>query len=263
MLKPTPARVILALLGGLALILIAAWSSGLHHQICKEAQTNQENCATYNLAPFVIIQIFKALDAASVAITALATVAIGWFTFTLWRATTGTLKVALDSVQLAREEFLSTQRPKIKLKHFWLANDNIWNEKPVIVNFWVVNTGTSNAIGHLIGLRHFVIHKNESLPIDPTIPTLTPIGGRPLIPGLNWQYHNIDTKIIITRAQADDIRQSKRDLYFIGYISYFDGAGRMRITGFCRKLQVPERDWSDISKCRFYVEMDPDYEYED
>ena len=131
MLKPTPARVILALLGGLALILIAAWSSGLHHQICKEAQTNQENCATYNLAPFVIIQIFKALDAASVAITALATIAIGWFTFTLWRANTGTLKVVLDSVQLAR------------------------------------------------------------------------------------------------------------------------------------KLQAPERDWSDISKCRFYVEMDPDYEYED
>jgi len=178
-------------------------------------------------------------------------------------AAEGAARASSDQAQFAREEFLYTQRPKMRLKHFWLSNDNIWNEKPIIVSFWCVNTGTSNATGQQIGLRHFVVDKNERLPIDPDIPTLVQIGGIPLTPGLNWQFPNIDTKTILTRGQADDIWRGKCDLYFIGYISYFDGAGRMRITGFCRKLKVPEKDWGDIRKCRFQVEKDPDYEYED
>jgi hypothetical protein len=85
MLKPTPTRVTLALLGGLLLILIAAWSSDFHGEICEQPKPDQEHCTRYNLAPFLIIEDFKALDTASVAITSLATAVIAWFTRTIWK----------------------------------------------------------------------------------------------------------------------------------------------------------------------------------
>ena len=53
-------------------------------EICE---TGQKDCATYGLTPFLLIKIGKSLDAMSAAITAVATVVIGWFTITLAKST--------------------------------------------------------------------------------------------------------------------------------------------------------------------------------
>jgi hypothetical protein len=59
-----------------------------HGEICKESQkTGEEACISYRLVPFLVIEIGKILDALGVAITALATIAIAWFTLTLRRST--------------------------------------------------------------------------------------------------------------------------------------------------------------------------------
>lgn len=59
-----------------------------HGEICKESQkTGEQACASYRLVPFLVIQIGKILDALGVAITALATIAIAWFTLSLRRST--------------------------------------------------------------------------------------------------------------------------------------------------------------------------------
>jgi hypothetical protein len=115
MLKPTPIRILIGLCGGALLILVAAWSSGLVGEICNETKTGQQHCDTYNLAPLLIIKAFEGLHALDTVITALATVAIAWFTWTLWRATTGTLAATQESIKLSREEFNATHRPKIKV----------------------------------------------------------------------------------------------------------------------------------------------------
>jgi len=59
-----------------------------HGEICKDgAKTGEEACTSYSLLPFVFIKIGQALDALGVAITALATIAIAWFTWSLRRST--------------------------------------------------------------------------------------------------------------------------------------------------------------------------------
>jgi acetolactate synthase regulatory subunit len=76
------------LIAGFALILGVISLIPAHYEICKEgAKIGEEACTSYNLVPFLIIQISKVLDALSVAITALATIAIAWFTLSLRRST--------------------------------------------------------------------------------------------------------------------------------------------------------------------------------
>ena len=76
------------------LVLGAAYVVGLialipaHGEICKEGtKAGEEACTSYRLVPFLIIEIGKILDALGVAITALATIAIAWFTWSLRRST--------------------------------------------------------------------------------------------------------------------------------------------------------------------------------
>jgi hypothetical protein len=64
------------------------WLIPFHGEICKEtAKANEENCPTYRVPPFVVIWVGKILDAMGGGITALATIAIAWFTLTLRRST--------------------------------------------------------------------------------------------------------------------------------------------------------------------------------
>ena len=59
-----------------------------HGEICKEStKTGEEACTTYRLVPFIVIEVGKVLDALGIAITALATIAIAWFTWSLRRST--------------------------------------------------------------------------------------------------------------------------------------------------------------------------------
>jgi hypothetical protein len=59
-----------------------------HYEICKEsAKPGEEACASYRFLPFLLVEVGKILDALGVAITALATIAIAWFTWSLRRST--------------------------------------------------------------------------------------------------------------------------------------------------------------------------------
>lgn len=125
MLKPTPPRVLTGIALGLVLLLIAAWLSASTGQICEQTKSGQEYCAVHNLAAFILLSIGKFLDSSAVVITALATVAIGWFTWTLkastdklWEAGERQIAVAENAAKsadasnvLAREVFITEQRP--------------------------------------------------------------------------------------------------------------------------------------------------------
>jgi hypothetical protein len=102
MLRPTLPRVVLAVVCGFCLILIAAWLSGSTGEVCKETQTGHEQCTPYNLAPFILIQIREGLHAIEGIITALATIAIAWFTWTLWQSNEKMWSVANASLELTK-----------------------------------------------------------------------------------------------------------------------------------------------------------------
>jgi len=87
MLKPTLRSAIIGIGAGLALLFVAAWLSGFTADICRTDQVSHEHCISHNLAAFMLIQVYEAANALSVPITALATIAIASFTWTLWRST--------------------------------------------------------------------------------------------------------------------------------------------------------------------------------
>jgi hypothetical protein len=99
MLKTIPWRMAAwgCALGVLAGLLVVAFELDFPGQICEYNQaTNHEDCTTYSLFHFLLIKVFNTLNYYGVAITALATVAIGIFTLTL--------KLSTDRLWIASEK---------------------------------------------------------------------------------------------------------------------------------------------------------------
>jgi hypothetical protein len=103
---PKSWRLFCFLVLGFALLLIGAWIAGWipsAAQYCEyNPYTEHEKCAVYQIPVVVVRYIGWFLDAVSSALTAIATVAIGAFTYTLYKATTG-LKDSTDKLWDAGE----------------------------------------------------------------------------------------------------------------------------------------------------------------
>jgi hypothetical protein len=92
--------------------------------------------------------------------------------------------------------------------------------------------------------------------------------GNTLQSGLNLTIPNrpdhLDTTKILAAHEWNDIQRRHAKLYCVGWISYLDAARRMRITGFCRVLEVPQGNAIlTTANARFRVCQHPDYEYQD
>jgi hypothetical protein len=106
MLKTLPWRVMAfgCSVGVLAGLLAVAYELDFQGQgqICEYNQaTKHEDCTTYSFLPFLFIKVAKTLNDYGVAITALATVAIGVFTLTLKLSTDKLWKAAKDQIAAA------------------------------------------------------------------------------------------------------------------------------------------------------------------
>jgi hypothetical protein len=256
MLKPSPSRIFFALLGAFCVILVAAWFSGSTGKICNEGQPDHEQCTTYNLAPFILIEIRELLHSVENIITALATIAIAIFTWTLYRSSEKMWGLTRNSLALARAEFLSTHRPKIRIKHVWLLNE-FWYDQPLNVRVVCVNHGTTDAQLIEYGLDFLSVRQGRVLPPDHQFAfrrTITTI----LKPGISAPFpdlvQSIDEDIEIA------VRDGTADFYCVGYLHYMDGSGNVRTTAFCRRLILskPLR-----SSGHFVTVENLDYEYED
>ena len=69
------------------------------------------------------------------------------------------LKQAVDA---SRNDFASTHRPKVRVKHLWLASD-IWQGESILVNLTLVNNGTADGVFNNAGLRFFVVKNDRPL----------------------------------------------------------------------------------------------------
>jgi hypothetical protein len=106
------------------------------------------------------------------AYVALFTAVLAISTYALWTVTKA-------SVEIGNREFISTHRPKIRVKHLWLVED-IWQAQPITVNLTCVNTGTADAILGQIGIRCHVIGNERMLPADPGIAATIYLNGEPV-----------------------------------------------------------------------------------
>jgi hypothetical protein len=82
------------------------------------------------------------------ALTAIATIFIAWFTFTLWSATRGQLAVLQGSIELSRQEFDAEHRPWIAIRDIKLRQSVTIDKLAIAftVDIAVENTGRTPAI---------------------------------------------------------------------------------------------------------------------
>jgi hypothetical protein len=273
MLKP-----IAAIVTAVALFLIDRLSLPFapcseHRTVQSDQETpNNDNCAVHE--GLIIAGMERLAEIKPEVWTALATIAIAVFTLTLWLssekmwrvtrisaiATRRSALAARKAVDAAREEFHSTHRPRIRIKAVFLMNERIHYSQPVQIRVVCVNSGVGDARINSYGIDCFVLKKDTSVPpdkrIDPidfTQPSILSSGISTALPDFFYS---------ITNGDEAQIRIEQASLYCMGFVHYWDGVGRTRMTAFCRALRL-DSPRGLHTRGRFHRTDEPDYEYED
>jgi len=215
----------------------------------KDEYTNAKECASYHIALVFFFRFIKSSNDYGVAITALATLAVAVFTGTLWWAAAGQYDLLKDQIQLAREEFTATHRPKIIVHGMdvKLAGDGEFRH----VNFRYVNAGDTDAFVTLIA-SHILWTKYSMVPA-----------------GIEFRRHEVIKKPVPLPSgkngfaiTPDDInftslvrsgRGGHDTAYCVGVVVYRDKNDIERRTGFCRRYDSERERWLKAD--------DEDYEY--
>jgi hypothetical protein len=251
MLKTTAQKIVFGCaLGLLVGLLVSAFESDFRGQICEYDQaTKNEYCTTYSFLPFLLIQVFKTLNDLGAAITALATVIIAVFTGTLWFSTNKQARLTRESIDLARDEFISTHKPKIVIREPRLGESqaNPVGDKFSIVTYTVENCGNSDA-----EIVNAAIEASCAIPM-----------GYPVQTQLTEQSRDIEPITIVPGGYVQLVYKSNLPagtslfpesngdtcLYFYGKISFKDRIGTIRITAFCRRFNVHRNRFCLIPDC--------------
>jgi hypothetical protein len=170
--KYWPALVLIAVL---LVLLDSVFSSLLTcHPITGEsssgtnAQKQQECTALFGPLLVSLIAIVDFMDKHGDAITGAFTVILAIFTGRLWFSTEKLWSVTNTSVELARSEFLSSHRPRMRLKHIWLIDDTSWRSGgPLEVNLDVVNIGNTQGYITWINYESILLQTGQRLPQRP------------------------------------------------------------------------------------------------
>src|SRR5271154_3981891 len=89
---------------GIAALFAASWLIPVYGEICsKDEYTNQKDCASYHISTVILWHIGEFLNYYGGAITAVATAAIGLFTYTLYKATTEQARLTREGIELGNK----------------------------------------------------------------------------------------------------------------------------------------------------------------
>jgi hypothetical protein len=166
----------------------------------------------------------------------------------LWEAGERQARQTQETIDLGQKQFVSTHRPKIRIKHLRLVDEDFQDGKPLEVQLDIVNTGSTDAILKLYSYALFCLRSGE-LPKDP--------------PHIGKDHSLNDFSLASGMTLPIKIkagvysRNESGDLCFSGGIVYADSMGRIRTTSFYRLLLM--------RTSRFYLPENPDsdYEYQD
>jgi hypothetical protein len=199
------------------------------------------------------------------AVTAIATAFIAIFTLVLAYVSRRQAKLTRESIALARAEFTSSHRPKIRIKHVWLVA--FGSDQPVTVDIVYTNVGDAKAIISSIGMDFNVIKPDAQLPPDMTPP------GRPYINypecglGVTTRTGNVLSLARLSDERVQAIRNGAKLLCCFGFIEYFDAGPeetrKIRRTAFCRVYKPSLNGADGMGRFIRPKKPDPDYEYED
>jgi len=195
------------------------------------------------------------------AVLAISTIGL-WFT-AVWSGRKQ-FRQTQDSIALTRDEFLSTHRPKIRVKHVVLSTP-LWQGERLAVKVVLVNNGTTDAFIAEWGCKFIIQEKGRMLPALPEIARReTPrITEGKLSPGISLELSDVSDGTVLTDDDNTGIRKRSCELFCLGYVHYLDSVRRVRTTAFCRVLNFPQFPKTHEDTGRFRVCPDSDYEYED
>ena len=197
-------------------------------------------------------------------LTAISTAGI--FIFTVVLAVVGVVQSRLtrDAIKVARDEFTSTHRPKIRIKHVWLT-EPLEANKPVMIQIASVNTGSVDAHVYGYGIATHVVLKHRYPPNDPFI------GGRVIAisstvkSGITITNEPLEAGTV-SPVDIADIRGGRSELYCFAYVEYLEPSGQPspRKTSCCRVLRPDVTDVLTIVGGAFVVPQAPsEHEYAD
>ncbi len=190
------------------------------------------------------------------AISAVAEGAIAFIIFVLWVYISDVLKTASaqselirNSVELTRAALVATYPPALIFRGFSLVERNFGEKQRVQVNFTVTNTGGTTAT--VTDAGGAIVFVQSSLPPDVTfakrnITNVTLRSGE----ATNWP---VTSAAALTAAEVNSLYQGATRIVCVGYLTYKDDFGTIRNSGFCRQYDLSRRRWSIL--------VDPDYEY--
>lgn len=137
------------------------------YEICGPNEyTHAKECAEHYLGPFISLWIIGVLDAHNGLVTAVATIFVAGFTWTLWLTSRNQGILAQKSIDLARDDFNATHRPWIPITKTNLTVGLKWASGTAIVGLDVFckNTGNSPAQRISLAADIFPFLLNDDIP---------------------------------------------------------------------------------------------------
>jgi hypothetical protein len=134
-------------------------------------QDNQEDCPTFHVGLVRLAAgVVGLIDRYHDVVTAAATVIIGIFTFTLWRATSNLWESSDRQIRLARDDFNATHRPWIPIIKTTLNFGVRWAQGNAIlgIDVFCKNTGNSPARRVSLAAAIFPYLVNDDIPKEMT-----------------------------------------------------------------------------------------------
>lgn len=195
------------------------------------------------------------------AVTAVATVLIGIFTLVLALVTGRQARLTRETIEVARQEFISSHRPKIIVHSVEITHNSVpmRNEPTVGASVVYFNVGDTPAriieINAKISMRPLPLQSGLGVGIGVRLAGL-PVP-KELVesghPNFVAVFSDQTLEQVRFAEKSSDGRDRDGGLVCIGMIAYEDGRRARHETGFCRRLETTTERW---------VQMDHhEYEY--
>ncbi|HEX3653267.1 MAG TPA: hypothetical protein VHU18_10640 [Rhizomicrobium sp.] len=215
-------------------LFVASFFVQVVREICeKNEYTGAKECAAHHLGPYSLFWIVHIIDEHNGFVTALGTLAVAAFTLTLWRTSYQQAVLTRQSIDLARQEFISTHRPRLRIRNVAPPSQVSNGTAEFRVVVW--NVGETNAL--LVNDWFSVFEVRGGVEDNYAIkePTLTASRGGGVTEDIlikSGDYHTLEYETLSAWNPGDDV-----PIVITGYISYLDEAGKFgakRSTGYAR-----------------------------
>jgi hypothetical protein len=237
--------------------LCAGWIP-FHLQVCTEG--NPPSCVEGTF-PFYLLLMTKPY---SEVLTAFGTLVLAAFTYTLWRATYTQADLTRRSIELAKEEFNVSHRPRLRVRHlnflFSEGQTSVSHEAAAEVEVTVVNVGDREMRGfeffYAIG---WFTSPNDAMSAYYEFQQVMKSPNTVLVPGA-FEHLSFVVQPMKSDQAASITPPSKAKVMMLARVDYWDSEGTKRSTGYFRESPGSREDGL---VAEFAIVDHNDYEYED